>query len=137
MKLATIWEMHGEAYFRRIEQTALRKFLDETAVGVVATGGSLIMHSESWDLLRERATTVWLKARPEDHWDRVVAQGDGRPMKDRPEAMSELRGLLKERSPLYALASHVVDTSSVSIEVAVDQIVKAAMSPATSRRTKS
>ena len=131
MNLATIWEMHGEAYFQRVEHVALRKFLDSAPAAVLATGGSLVTHAESFELLRDRAMTVWLKARPKDHWDRVVAQGDGRPMKDRPAAMSELRSLLRERSPLYAQATHVVDTSSMSLDLATDKIVAAAL---TSRR---
>jgi XRE family aerobic/anaerobic benzoate catabolism transcriptional regulator len=132
MNLATLWEMHGEAYFRRIEHAALKKFLDTTAEAVLATGGSLVMHPESFELLLDRATTFWLKARPQDHWNRVVAQGDGRPMKDRPAAMTELRGLLRDRRPFYAQASHVVDTSSLALEAAADAIVQTA-----SRRAKS
>ncbi len=123
MNLSTIFEMHGEAYFRRVEREALRRFLDATPRAVLATGGSLVTDAQTFDMLRRGATTVWLKARPKDHWERVVAQGDGRPMRDRADAMSELKGLLRARKPLYTLASHVVDTSSISLEDATDRIV--------------
>jgi XRE family aerobic/anaerobic benzoate catabolism transcriptional regulator len=123
MSLATIFEMHGEAYFRRMEHAALRKFIDRGGSAVLATGGSLVMHPEAYDLLKARAITVWLKAEARDHWDRVVAQGDGRPMKDRPRAMNELRALLRERTPLYSQATLVVDTSSVTLAEATNSIV--------------
>ncbi len=115
MSLATIFEIHGESYFRRVERDALRKFLDSAEAaegGVLATGGSLVTDRETYAMLKARTLTVWLKAKPKDHWDRVVTQGDGRPMKGRPRAMNELLALLKEREPLYKEAAHTIDTSS-------------------------
>ncbi len=124
MDLTTIFEMHGEEYFRRLEAMTLRRFLEAEPAAVLATGGSIVMHPESYVLLRERTITVWLKARPQEHWDRVVAQGDGRPMSGRPAAMNELRRLLKERTPLYAQAAIVVPTSKVTASAAADLIVR-------------
>ena len=82
---------------------------------MVATGGGLVNSPETWSLLRRRAVTVWLRARPEDHWSRVVRQGDRRPMAARPQAMAELRRLLAAREPLYAQAAHTVDTSRLGV----------------------
>jgi XRE family aerobic/anaerobic benzoate catabolism transcriptional regulator len=67
-------------------------------------------------MLRDRTHVVWLRARPQDHWDRVVAQGDGRPMAGRPRAMAELKALFAARQPLYAQAHRVVKTTGASIE---------------------
>ena len=125
MALSTIFEIHGDAYFRRIEREALRKFLDAHDAAVLATGGSIVTAPETFELLRKRTTTVWLKARAEDHWDRVVAQGDVRPMKNRANAMSELQALLRARKPLYSQADHVVDTSSVALDEATKRVVLA------------
>lgn len=123
MSLATMFDMHGEAYYRRAVRDALQKFLDTTKAAVLATGGSIVSDDESYRLLQARATTIWLKAKPHDHWQRVVAQGDGRPMNGRPEAMQELRELLRARGPLYAQAAHTVDTSQADVSAAVDRIV--------------
>lgn len=125
MPLATIFEMHGEAWFRRLELDVLRRFLEEQEGAVLATGGSLVTAEETYDLLRRRATTVWLRARPQDHWDRVLRQGDARPMRNRANAMAELKALLRTRKPLYSLADHVVDTSSATFEEAAAQVVRA------------
>src|SRR5262245_39277555 len=113
--LAEIFRLHGEAYYRRLEQELLQRILGAEGPLVLATGGGLVNSPESYALLRERAVTVWLRARPEDHWSRVVQQGDRRPMDARPQAMAELRRLLAAREPLYAQAAHVVDTSRLGV----------------------
>ncbi|HEY1695210.1 MAG TPA: shikimate kinase [Polyangiaceae bacterium] len=136
MPLGTIFEMHGEAWFRRLELEVLRHFLDEHPAAVLATGGSLVTAPETYALLRKRATTVWLKARPQDHWDRVLRQGDARPMRNRANAMAELRTLLRTRRPLYALCDHVVDTSSASFEEAAARVVAAVRSSRSSKRSR-
>ncbi len=124
MSLSTIFDVHGEAYFRKIERFAVNTLLPlhESARNVVvATSGSIVTDAETWTMLRERATTIWLKARPRDHWARVVAQGDGRPMAGHPSAMEELRALFAARKRLYQMADHVVDTSRLSLEQAVER----------------
>jgi XRE family aerobic/anaerobic benzoate catabolism transcriptional regulator len=110
LTLDEIFALHGEAYYRRLERETLERVLDEGPL-VLATGGGLPTSPETWALLKRRARTVWLRARPEDHWNRVVQQGDKRPMRDHPGAMAELRRLLAAREPLYAEAHHTVDTA--------------------------
>jgi XRE family transcriptional regulator, aerobic/anaerobic benzoate catabolism transcriptional regulator len=124
MSLPTLFEIHGESYFRKIERQVLRHLLESGQAAVVATGGSIVNDPETYALLKKRAVTVWLKANADDHWRRVVAQGDLRPMKDRGNAMNELRGLLKKRTPLYAQADHVVETSDVEIEEAARRVLE-------------
>ncbi|HSQ65184.1 MAG TPA: shikimate kinase [Polyangiaceae bacterium] len=124
MSLATIFEMHGEAYFRRVEREALRKFLAETPRAVLATGGSIVTDRETYALLRKHATTVWLRADAEDHLRRVVAQGDVRPMQGRPAAKNELRELLRGRRHLYAQADVTIDTSSLGLDRTVARVVE-------------
>src|SRR5205807_1765133 len=72
----------------------------------------------------DRAVTVWLKARPEDHWNRVIQQGDQRPMASHPHAMAELRALLTARERLYAEAEHVIDTSRLAVDAAVERLTR-------------
>lgn len=123
MTLAELFAMHGEAYYRRLERETLMALLAEPGGVVVATGGSIVNDRETFRLLRRRAVTVWLRARPEDHWNRVVAQGDRRPMAEHPHAMEELRALLAARERHYAEAEHVVDTWRHSVDGVVDTLV--------------
>src|SRR5204863_1348382 len=93
---------------------------------VIATGGSVVTDPETWHLLKRRAQTVWVKASPEDHWKRVLGQGDTRPMANRISAMAELRSILSHRAPLYAEANQTVDTSSARPAEAV-RLISAAL----------
>jgi XRE family aerobic/anaerobic benzoate catabolism transcriptional regulator len=113
MSLPVIFEVHGEAYFRRVEREALRKFLDETDRAVLATSGSIVTDKETFALLRKRTRTIWLRADPGDHLRRVVAQGDLRPMQGRPAASRELGDLLRARRHLYAQADATIETSTL------------------------
>ena len=126
MTLATIFEIHGERYYRGIEREVLRRLLASGKPMVIATGGSLVTDPETWGLLRSRARTVWLKAEPREHWSRVVAQGDVRPMRDRPRAMNELRALLTSRAPLYEMADLVVETSGKKPAAVIDRVLRRA-----------
>ncbi len=119
LSLAEIFELHGESYYRRLERETLMRLLAEPAGMVLATGGSIVNDRETYRLLRRRAVTVWLKAKPEDHWNRVLQQGDQRPMAKNPHAMSELRALLAAREKLYSEAEHVVDTSRLDVDTVV------------------
>jgi len=122
LSLAEIWELHGETYYRRLEREALAKILEGTPRAVIATGGGIVAEAATWERLRRSALTVWLKARPEVHWERVVAQGDHRPMANDPLAMKRLRQLLGERQGLYKQAHHTVDTSDCEVAAVVARV---------------
>ncbi len=125
LSLTEIFELHGEAYYRRIEREVLTRLLTDGAPAVLATGGSIVNDRDNYSLLRERCTTVWLRARPEDHWNRVIQQGDRRPMGKNPHAFSELRALLAARESLYSAADHIVDTTEHDADQVVELVAAA------------
>jgi XRE family transcriptional regulator, aerobic/anaerobic benzoate catabolism transcriptional regulator len=109
--------LHGQAGYRRYERRALFRIAEDHADGVVmTTGGSIVSERETFDLLQSRFYCVWLKASPEEHMSRVVAQGDMRPFDATRgasgEAMEDLRRILASREALYARADAVVDTGA-------------------------
>ena len=124
LTLAEIFSLHDEEYYRRLEHDVLEALLAEGRAMVLATGGGLVASPETFRLLRDRTLTVWLRARPEDHWNRVVQQGDRRPMADHPEAMRELTRLLVAREPLYSQAAHTIDTSGRDAEQVAEFLVE-------------
>ena len=120
LTLAEIFELQGEAYYRRREREVLTRLFTDGEPAVLATGGSIVNDRDNYSILRERCTTVWLRARPEDHWTRVIQQGARRPMAQNPHAFAELRALLTARETLYSAADHIVETSGRTVdEVAV------------------
>ncbi len=122
LSLSELFSLYGEEHYRRLEREALSQVLAEKRPMVLATGGGLVAVPDTFALLKKHAVTVWLRARPEDHWNRVVRQGDRRPMADHPQAMADLRSLLGRREALYALADHTVDTSARSVDRVVTEI---------------
>ncbi len=124
MSLAEIFDLQGTAGFHVLEAEALEEVLAEGERVVVAAGGSIVDSAPNFARLRSTSRTIWLRARPEEHFERVRAQGDRRPMADRPRAMDELRDLLKRREPAYARCDHELSTSDRSVDEVVDEIVK-------------
>ena len=125
ISLVELFAIHGESYYRQLEHDVMQKFLATSPRVVLATGGSLVTARETWGMVLRQCHTVWLKARPKDHWDRVSAQGDIRPMRNNPSAMDELKAMLKSREPLYAQAEMTMDTSKYSPEESVASILEA------------
>jgi len=125
LSLGELFSLHGEGYYKRLAYDVSLKLLARNEQLVIATGGSVVTDVETWQLLKRRAHTVWLKAKPEDHWRRVLGQGDTRPMANRTSGMTELRSMLSLRAPLYAEAAQTIDTSSVRLSEAVRMICAA------------
>ena len=109
--LGEVFSMYGQEAFRRFERKALARVLKQFPRAVIATGGSLINDPDTYSLLLDHCTCVWLKATPEEHMARVMAQGDLRPFKGSPAALEEIRRLLADRDRLYARADAVLGTS--------------------------
>lgn len=123
LSLSEIFALHGEAYYRRLETASLESVLNEGTQCVIATGGGIVTSPSAMALLKARTQTIWLRAKALEHWNRVVKQGDKRPMTGRPQAMAELRRLLKDRQPLYAQADWTIDTSELSQEAVTARVL--------------
>jgi len=125
LALAELFDLRGPASFQRYEAEALERVLSEGNRLVLATGGSLVTHAETFARLRATCRTVWLRAAPEEHFQRVLAQGDRRPMHARPRAMAELKALLAEREPLYARCELALETSGRAPAAVVAELLRA------------
>ena len=130
--------LHGQAGYRRYERRALLRIAEEHLKGVVmTTGGSIVSERETFDLLQSRFYCVWLKASPEEHMARVVAQGDMRPFDSsgaNHEALGDLRRILSSREALYARADAVVDTAARTLRQSMTDL-KRAVPPNTPKET--
>lgn len=124
LSLQEIFELQGREAYRQLEHATLVRFLAQNSNAVLATGGGIISATETYQLVRRSCATVWLRARPEDHWNRVVQQGDQRPMQGHPAAMQELRSLLAARESVYAQADLTVETAHRGIEDIAHDVVE-------------
>jgi XRE family transcriptional regulator, aerobic/anaerobic benzoate catabolism transcriptional regulator len=117
-------EMAGTATFRRHERAALARVIAEHEAAVITTAGGIVSDRESYALLLRRSRTIWIKARPEDHMSRVMAQGDFRPMAQNREAMADLVAILDARGPDYARAQAQLDTSGETVEQSFAKLLR-------------
>jgi len=99
-----ILQLHGQPGYRRFERESLQAVLSNHAAAVIETGGGLAADPETLPLLLERSLAIWVRTSPEEHMQRVIDQGDLRPMARSREAMRELKDILKAREPFYRQA---------------------------------
>jgi XRE family aerobic/anaerobic benzoate catabolism transcriptional regulator len=122
LPVSELFSLYGQSGFRRFERRALERLINDGAPMVLAVGGGVVAEDETYRLLLNKCYTVWLKANPEDHMARVIAQGDLRPMAGNSQAMQDLRRILAAREPLYSRADAVIDTSGQSLESSMQRL---------------
>lgn len=126
MTLSAIFDLYGPAGFHRYERQCLDEVLARYSKCVLAAGGSIVTEHATFETLLKACYTVWLRATPEDHMGRVVAQGDRRPMAASPQAMADLRRILASREPSYGRADFALETGGKSVPESLRELVKVA-----------
>lgn len=122
-ELSEIFSLYGQAAYRRYEKRALESVVARHEAFVLVPGGGIVSEPANFDLLLTSCFTIWLRASPEDHMARVMAQGDYRPMNGNQEAMDDLKRILAGRSAMYSKADVTVDTSGKTVEESFEEIL--------------
>lgn len=113
--IAEIQDLYGAKAYRRYERRALKETLGAYPDAVIGTPGGLVSDAANFNLLLSSCTTIWLQAKPQDHMQRVIEQGDLRPMAESDEAMDDLKTILASRNAFYSRARLQLDTSQQSL----------------------
>lgn len=122
--VATIFEIEGEAGFRKRETQAIAELCEQQGC-VVATGGGAILAEENRVAMRNNGTVVYLRARLENLWERT-RHDSSRPLLATVDPRATLAHLLEIRDPLYKEAAHlIVDTGTQSASALVARVVAA------------
>lgn len=117
-----IHALYGQAAYRRYERRALEAVLAADSDAVIATPGGIVAEPATFNLLLAHCTTVWVQASADEHMQRVVAQGDLRPMAGNREAMHDLKRILDGRAAFYAKADLRLDTRGLTLVKAFDAL---------------
>jgi XRE family aerobic/anaerobic benzoate catabolism transcriptional regulator len=125
LTLSLIFDFRGQEGFRQLERQSLDNVIQRYPCFVMATGGSLVSEPGTFERLLSTCFTVWVKASPDEHMKRVIAQGDMRPMSDNRDAMSDLQRILAEREVLYNKADIQLDTAGHTCEESLEMLMKA------------
>jgi XRE family aerobic/anaerobic benzoate catabolism transcriptional regulator len=123
--LPEIHNLLGASAYRRYERRALEETIQLYPDAVIATPGGVVSDPANFNLLLGHCYTVWLKASPEEHMSRVMAQGDLRPMAGNKEAMDDLKRILAERAAFYSKADLALDTGHRPLEQAFAELRQA------------
>lgn len=110
--IGVLLEINGPAALHRYEADVLTEICQKNPLAVIAAPGAIVSNGKLYDQLLRSSWTVWLQARPEDHMERVVGQGDLRPMAGNRAAMNDLKTILAAREADYARADARIDTSA-------------------------
>ena len=124
MEIAELFSLGGQKSYRRWERQALEEVMEGDGPIVLETGGSLVTEKETYAALNQGFFSVWVRAHAEEHMERVLAQGDARPMQGNRHAMDDLLSILVEREPFYESARYLLDTSNRSVEACVQEITQ-------------
>jgi len=114
--IAEIQDLYGANAYRRYERRALEETIQIYPEAVLATPGGLVSDPVNFNLLLSHCDTIWLQASPADHMQRVIEQGDFRPMAGSNEAMEDLQNILSSREDFYSKAQLQLDTSKQSLD---------------------
>ena len=116
MPLTEIIALYGQEGYRMLEAQAVERVVNAPGGVVMAVAGGIVSATATYDRVLRHFHTVWIKASPEEHMERVRAQGDLRPMSGQPAAMQQLKSLLRDREALYRRAEAELDTSGQAFE---------------------
>ncbi|TDI76826.1 MAG: shikimate kinase [Betaproteobacteria bacterium] len=123
VKIPVIFEIEGEAGFRKREAKMLRELLKIDNI-VLATGGGIILNRENRELLRQNGTIVYLRATVNDLWHRTRHNKD-RPLLQTLDLQAKLAELYDQRDPIYREIAHiVVESRKQSIRQMVKLLVQ-------------
>jgi len=115
VKVPLIFDIEGEAGFRARETQTLAELAGLEGI-VLATGGGTVLAEENRRRLATRGTVIYLRATPEDLYERV-RQDRNRPLLATPDPLGRLRELYVHRDPLYReVADVVVDTGRQTVQ---------------------
>ncbi|HIG08904.1 MAG TPA: helix-turn-helix domain-containing protein [Alphaproteobacteria bacterium] len=116
MNINEVIELGGQGMYRRYEYDIISSIHKNHKNLILLTGGSIVSEKETYNYLLNNYFTIWIKASPMEHMNRVLKQGDSRPMASNPRAMEDLNNILNERISLYSKADIIIDTENLSAE---------------------
>ena len=122
VKIPVIFEMEGEAGFRKREAQAIREITGEQDI-ILATGGGAVLLPENRQALSERGTVIYLHANPIELWHRTKG-GEGRPLLQHGDSKAILENLYAIRDPLYReIADFIIETGKPSVNQLVSSLL--------------
>src|SRR5690554_159748 len=106
VKISTIFEIEGEAGFRRRESQLIEELVEVSGI-VLGTGGGVVLGPDNRALLKRRGIVVYLNVPPRVLWERT-RHDRSRPLLQVPNPRERIEALYRERDPLYREVADIV-----------------------------
>ena len=116
LAIPEIFSLYGEGGYRELEKRCLQSVIADHEQVMLAVAGGITGDGDTFQLLLDNFYTIWLRASPEEHMQRVLDQGDKRPVTGFPKAMDALKSILISREKDYARADYQLNTSGQPVE---------------------
>lgn len=118
-----VMALYGQEGYRKLEAQALGRIIATYDTVILAVAGGIVAEPETYKTLLANFHTIWVRASPADHMNRVRAQGDTRPMAGNPEAMEQLKSILTSREVLYERALAQLETTGTPPEASIEELI--------------
>lgn len=122
MKISDIFSQFGEDHFRKLEKMVVEE-ISTFNNHVIITGGGVVVNKENIENLRKNGIIVYLHTTPEVIYERVKSETH-RPLLQAKDPMKKIKELLDYRAQFYANNDIEVDTSNLSVDEVVEEIIK-------------
>lgn len=122
MDIPDIFARYGEAHFRDLESTAVRKAAN-LENHVISTGGGVVLRESNLEMLKHNGVVFCLTASSAEIWRRVGRETH-RPLLQAPNPLRNIEQMLIERRPFYARVDYEISTTELSIKAVTDKIIE-------------
>jgi shikimate kinase len=117
------FERYGEEEFRAGEVLVIRRLLGN-GPQVLATGGGAFMNADTRQSIVDHGVSVWLKASLDVLTNRTSHRGK-RPILKNGDPKEILKGLIKQRYPVYETAQITIETGNENVDVTCHKVIEA------------
>lgn len=118
-----IFEIHGEDYFRKLEIETIKRFEKNNNI-IISCGGGVILNEENIKSLKKNGILIWLKATPEELYNRL-SHDKSRPLLKDDFTIEHLSKTLNLRLSLYESSNDIeIDTDKKTVEEICNEIIK-------------
>ncbi|MEK9741740.1 MAG: shikimate kinase [Pelagibacteraceae bacterium] len=123
MKIEDIFKTKGESYFRKIEEKICINLIDGKKK-VVSLGGGAFLNSKVRQIVQKKSVSIWIDVNSKTIAKRINSSNKIRPMLNYEKLEDSVKSILKERAPIYQLATVKIEASEMNKKKVVQEIKK-------------
>lgn len=122
-KVEEIFAGKGEAHFRELESSVLKKFYGLDSGFIMATGGGAPCFKDNMEMMNASGITIFLDVPAKEICSRILKQSQNRPLlkHETPDSLKDrIEFLRSHRIPFYRKANHSLSGNEISPQKIID-----------------